>query len=320
VAEVAQGKLPVFICWSLPLSEQIASILRQWLEDVVPSIAPWFSGDDIETGKFWRSELFKSLDRSTVGIVIVTPTNVNRPWLNFEAGRLSSGIESKGGVVMPLLVNLESADITNTPLSTLNVVTFSESGVWKIVKAIHERTGNDMAEKMLKNLFDLNWAELSAAVTDAIAQAVANDPDNAKPEQRNLSDVLEDLIVTVNEVRQDVRGGGDSMGQWSAGLNANAVYQEVLSILRPSGIVPADIRITDIHRNGVIYLEIDLDGPFDERTVKEVQRRVRKAPRYHPTVRSVEAGAPVVVSNRGGSRVVGPTSRVVVHESDDNQA
>jgi hypothetical protein len=101
------------------------------------------------------------LERSTVGIVVVTPANANRPWLNFEAGRLSSKIESKGGVVMPLLVNLELADITGTPLSTLNAVTFNEGGIWKIVKAIHERTGSDVSTSMLKNLLICNGASSS---------------------------------------------------------------------------------------------------------------------------------------------------------------
>jgi hypothetical protein len=283
--------------------------LRDWLDDVIPSIAPWFSGDDIETGKFWQSELFKSLDRSTVGIVVVTPTNVNRPWLNFEAGRLSSGIESKGGVVMPLLVNLKSADITGTPLSTLNVVTFSESGVWKIVKAIHERTGNDMTAKMLKDLFDLKWGELSDAVAAAIERAVAADADNAEPEEPNISKVLEDLVVTVNELRQDVRPAANPVISHRSRQNEVAIYNEVLSILSPTGITPADIRISDIHRNGVIYLEIDLAEPVDEKTVKDIERRLRSAPRYRPTIRFPENGVSTVVTNHGGSRIVTPTYR-----------
>jgi hypothetical protein len=304
----AQGELPVFISWSLPLAEQVAKTLRQWLVEVVPGINPWFSGDDIETGKFWQLELFKSLERSTVGIVVITPANANRPWLNFEAGRLSSSIESRGGVVMPLLLNLELADIIGSPLSTLNAVTFNEDGVWKIVQAIHERTAVSLTETMLKGLFDLRWGELSTAVKDAIDAAVANDVENASPEKRETAVVLEDLVSEVRELRQDVRRNtGDMVGSWSP-INESAVQSEVRSIVAASGVIPADVRVIDIHRNGVIYLEIDFDEDVDERQLAQIEMQLRGAPRYRPTIKFPHQEPNIIVMNRGGTRVVGPTN------------
>ena len=301
----AQDKLPVFISWSLPLSEQIASILRQWLVDVVPSIAPWFSGNDIETGKFWQLELFKSLERSTVGIVVVTPANANRPWLNFEAGRLSSKIESKGGVVMPLLVNLELADITDSPLSTLNAVTFNEAGVWKIVKAIHERTGNDATEAMLRGLFDLHWDKLSENVVAAIDEAVAKDAGDARPEKREISDVLEDLVVTVGELRQNMqRRSLGSFGSWPP-INEFAVYEEVQRTLQRIGITPTGIAIVDVHSNGQIFLSVLIDGPVTDSIRARVSNTLGRASKYvAEVVEVVGSDAPVPV----------------VPESDENQA
>jgi hypothetical protein len=288
--------------------------LRHWLVDVVPSITPWFSGDDIETGKFWQLELLKSLERSTVGIVVITPANAHRPWLNFEAGRLSSSIESRGGVVMPLLVNLESADITGTPLSTLNAVTFNELGVWKIVNAIHERTGNDMNTTMLKNLFDLKWVELKQAVTDAVDHAIRTDVDNVKPQQRDTSDVLEDLITTVNELRQDVRRNTADQVSWSP-VDENAIDGEVRSIIAPSGVTPLEVEIRHIQRNGVIYVDITFDDDISDALMREIEMRLRSAPRYRPHVWVYNQGQRI--RNRSGSGVVDLTNPRENKESDD---
>jgi hypothetical protein len=320
VAIAAQGKLPVFISWSLPLGEQIGSILRDWLNEVVPSIKPWFSGEDIETGKFWQLELLKSLDRSTVGIVIVTPASANRPWLNFEAGRLSSSIESGGGVVMPLLVNMELSDITGTPLSTLNTVTFNESGVWKIVKAIHERTGNDMSTSMLKNLFDLQWAELFNAVDDAIAKAVVTDTDNARP-QRDTSVVLEDLIVTVNELRQEVRRVGNvAVGAWPL-INEMAIYAEVDRLLEEIGVSPTNVQIVDVHSNGQIFLEVYFDSFLNEQLSSRIRRLLAREPKYAVQVKGRAASPPIVTTSTvGGPRVVVPPGPQDEPESPETPA
>jgi hypothetical protein len=75
------GKLPVFISWSLPLAGQVARIISDWLERLIQDVYPWASNKDIEKGKFWHSKLIGSLDMSTVGIVVVTPVNIDRPWL-----------------------------------------------------------------------------------------------------------------------------------------------------------------------------------------------------------------------------------------------
>lgn len=200
----AAGGLPVFISWSLSLSEEVAKALRNWLPGIVPGVDPWFSGEDIETGKFWQPELNKSLERSTVGVVVVTSANANRPWLNFEAGRLSSRIESHGGVVMPLLIDLDLSDAIGGPITTLNAVTFGEEGIWRIVKAIHDRSGTNLTEAMLRQLFELNWPALSSQVGDVTANDHASASDSAKPAKRQTADVLEELVYALAELRQDV--------------------------------------------------------------------------------------------------------------------
>jgi hypothetical protein len=75
------GKLRVFISWSLPLAQEVALTLRDWLPRLIQDVNPWVSSKDIEKGKFWHREVINSLEGSTVGIPIVTPANTDRPWL-----------------------------------------------------------------------------------------------------------------------------------------------------------------------------------------------------------------------------------------------
>ena len=77
------GKLRVFISWSLPLSKTVATILRDWLPRVIQDVDPWISSEDIEKGTYWNEQVNQGLQDATVGIIVVTPANSERPWLNF---------------------------------------------------------------------------------------------------------------------------------------------------------------------------------------------------------------------------------------------
>ena len=62
----------------------------------------------------------------------------------------------------------------------------SPDGIWKIVKAVNDRTAVDIDESMLHDLFKLRWNDLRTAVGAAINDAVINDPANESPERGTL--------------------------------------------------------------------------------------------------------------------------------------
>jgi hypothetical protein len=119
------GKLRVFISWSLPLAEKVAEIFGDWLEGVIQDVEAWVSTDDIEKGKWWNQEVIDALTSSSVGVVIMTPVNLARPWLNFEAGALTGAIKLAGGIVAPLLINVPGSSMTG-PINGLQVTRFEE--------------------------------------------------------------------------------------------------------------------------------------------------------------------------------------------------
>ena len=87
----------------------MATLLREWIPSVLQSVEPFISSESIDKGSRWGAELSSALEVSTFGIVCLTRENVASPWVTFEAGALSRGIEK--GNVCPLLIDLAPADL-----------------------------------------------------------------------------------------------------------------------------------------------------------------------------------------------------------------
>jgi hypothetical protein len=79
----------VFISWSGERSKRIALALRDWLPQVIQSIDPFMSAEDIGKGSRWSDDISRKLEQSNFGLIAFTPENMNEPWLLFEAGALS---------------------------------------------------------------------------------------------------------------------------------------------------------------------------------------------------------------------------------------
>ncbi len=91
----------VFIGWSGEQSRQIALHLRKWLADSLDDVQPLMSEEDIHPGARWSPRVAQWLDEAQFGVFVVTPTSLNAPWFNFEAGALGKSIAEAR--VAPLL-------------------------------------------------------------------------------------------------------------------------------------------------------------------------------------------------------------------------
>lgn len=81
--------MKVFISWSGERSKKVALIFHEWLPQVIQSLEPFASSEDIEKGSRWNTDIAQELKESTFGLICVTKDNLSAPWLNFEAGALS---------------------------------------------------------------------------------------------------------------------------------------------------------------------------------------------------------------------------------------
>jgi hypothetical protein len=71
----------VFLCWSGARSKAVAEGLREWLPTVVQTANPFMSETDIDKGSRGLSEVVKALEGIKVGIVCLTPENLDERWI-----------------------------------------------------------------------------------------------------------------------------------------------------------------------------------------------------------------------------------------------
>jgi hypothetical protein len=84
--------MEVFITWSGDRSRELAEFLKNWLHRVVQSADPWVS-TEMGKGVRWNEEVATRLRASTVGIICLDGDNLLAPWVNFEAGAISTPLE-----------------------------------------------------------------------------------------------------------------------------------------------------------------------------------------------------------------------------------
>ena len=81
--------MKVFISWSGDISKAVATALRNWLPNVIQSVTPWMSEQDIPKGTRWTHQLNQQLEQVKTGIICLTPDNQRSPWILFETGALA---------------------------------------------------------------------------------------------------------------------------------------------------------------------------------------------------------------------------------------
>jgi len=97
----------VFISWSGERSKWVAEAMRDWLPLVLQTAKPWMSATDIEKGSRGLNEVSGRLQGMKIGIVCLTPENLETPWILYEAGALSKTIDDKTRLCTYLLGGLQ---------------------------------------------------------------------------------------------------------------------------------------------------------------------------------------------------------------------
>jgi TIR domain len=204
----------VFLSWSGALSKEIADIFRRWLPAVLQSVKPYFTPDDIEKGARWNGEISKELEASRVGLLFLTPENLEAPWLMFEAGALAKNLDRSR--VCPILFGLEAADIKG-PLVQFQACQFEVDDIFRVVKMMNENLGDAaLGGEVLDSVFKKWWPDLETQVTEAMSKGI----DASARDLRSERDILEEVLALT---RSMVRNPA-----WRRGGAPNMVYTDVL--------------------------------------------------------------------------------------------
>lgn len=150
--------MKVMVSWSGKRSKAVAEALHYWIKAAIQSTEPWMSDEDIDKGARWSSELARELKETRVGIVCLTPENLEAPWILFEAGALSKTIERT--YVCPYLFGLAKKDFNKGPLAQFQASQTDKADTKKLLATINRAADQPLTEKQLDDAFRHWWPEL----------------------------------------------------------------------------------------------------------------------------------------------------------------
>jgi hypothetical protein len=191
--------MKVFLSWSGARSRAAAQFLRQWLPDVIQSIEPWMSAEDIDAGARWNSELTNKLAETRCGIICLTQDNQQAPWILFEAGALSKTIEKT--YVIPYLIDLAPSDILRGPLTQFQAKGANKSETFQLLCTLNGAMDNPLTDAQLQRGFDRCWNELETLLKDLPAPTSHQEK---RSEDDKLTEVLEIVRTLARAVTDDI--------------------------------------------------------------------------------------------------------------------
>jgi hypothetical protein len=193
--------MKVFLSWSGKISHEVALVFKDWLPQVIQTVEPYVSSEDIEKGSRWSGEIEKALRDSGFGIICLTKDNLTAPWLNFEAGALSKVIKDSSAHVCPFLFGLERS-VVQGPLVQFQSVTNDEKEVRRLIKTLFDvaKEENDKLQfAVTEKSFERFWPDLERALHKIEETHRSSSP----PPKRTTEDVLNEILeLTRNQSRQ----------------------------------------------------------------------------------------------------------------------
>ena len=191
-------KVFVFIGWSGERSKVVAQALRDWLPYVIYAVEPWMSEADIAKGARWGPEIAKKLDETRVGIVCLTPENLDAPWILFEAGALSKKRFAEASHVCTYLFDVGPADLED-PLAQFQHTIANKEDTSRLVQTINQVLGGDaLSEEHLKRAFEKWWPELEEALGNVPT------PQEKQESKRPEREMLEEILVSVRALERQI--------------------------------------------------------------------------------------------------------------------
>ncbi len=189
--------MKIFIGWSGQLSGKLASILKQWLANVIQAVKPYYSEEDVAKGSRWHEGIAKELEDCRIGVICLTSENLNEPWIMFEAGALSKKVgESK---VCPILFGLNVSDIKG-PLAQFQAAKFTKSAISKVIAMMNAELGEKgLDASVLDDSFEKWWPDLESKVIKELQSKSGPQ----KIESRSERDILEEILQLTRQLVQE---------------------------------------------------------------------------------------------------------------------
>lgn len=211
--------MKIFLSWSGERSQKVAALLNDWLRCVVQAAQPWFSPDDIDMGSIWFSQINQQLATMSNGIICLTRTNINKPWILFEAGALAKGLDSSR--VFTFLIEIETKEILD-PLAQFNHTLPEKESMRKLIKNINSGLGeNKISDNILHKVFETNWPYFH----ETYNQIIQETPDEDIQQVVNQEDILGDVKDTLKSIERRMRNIEGQQNNESINIIESGVFK-----------------------------------------------------------------------------------------------
>jgi hypothetical protein len=185
-------RVKIFLGWSGEISRRAAEAFHNWIPNVLQTVEPFMSEEDIAVGARWSRQLDQELEDSNFGVIFVTPENYDKPWILFEAGALSKSIADAR--VSPLLVGVSRTTLTG-PLTHFQSALPEKADVKRLVASINHACGEaQLDDERLDRVFNTWWDELQPTLSDLVREGRetgAPDAQDRRPDSEILAETLE---------------------------------------------------------------------------------------------------------------------------------
>ncbi|MER8754065.1 toll/interleukin-1 receptor domain-containing protein [Mesorhizobium sp. M0976] len=149
--------MKIFASWSGKQSRKVAEALKSWLPNVLQTADVFISSENIASGDRGLNRIADNLSERGFGIVVLTKSNFEAPWVLFEAGALSN---TKPGRVATLLCDMPELALVKSPLSQFQHNKFEKEGIRKLVKDVNSASETPIDDGRLQAAFEKWWPDL----------------------------------------------------------------------------------------------------------------------------------------------------------------
>lgn len=209
--------MEIFLSWSGDWSKKLAQSFREWIPLVLQDVKPFMSSKDISIGSNWNESINKHLNNSSIGLIFLTPENIDSPWINFEAGGLSKSLTNQTKII-PILFdkNKPKMTLSKTPLKQFQSLLIPEEKEFKrLIESINEDLDLPVEESYLIKIFDKWWPDLESKlneVNNSYKSKTSNNSNNKKSEKdmslsllTDVSSKMDFILSRENELRRQRR-------------------------------------------------------------------------------------------------------------------
>jgi hypothetical protein len=181
--------MKVFLSWSGDKSRALAEIFSRWLPGILQAVQPFLSPDEVAKGVRWADEAGCELEGSAVGLLFLTPDNLQAPWVMFEAGAMSRDLEACR--IFPLLFEVQDADIRG-PLTQFRGRRFNKTEIWKLLVQLNGALESGQLDvTVLETAFELWWPQLDRQVAYALSVPAVGSVGELRSDREILEELLE---------------------------------------------------------------------------------------------------------------------------------